>query len=134
MIPDEDRGPGWLRDYGYTDYSQIQADIKAMEQFATKLSANVKDNYAPHLGTVTDAMATRLPDPPSEFIELVTFLSIHNTAQDAAHRNVYNYAGGTEIFMHPTPRGVAIRDTSEQVTAEINQSREYLESRLAKVA
>ena len=98
MIPDEDRGPGWLRDYGYTDYSQIQADIKAMEQFATKLSANVKDNYAPHLTTVTDAMSTKLPDPPSEFIELVTFLSIHNTAQDAAHKNVYNYANGTEGF------------------------------------
>ena len=98
MIPEEDRGPQWLRDYGYTDFSQIEADIKAMEQFATKLSANVKDNYAPHLTTVTDAMSTRLPDPPSEFIELITFLFVHNEAQNTAHQNVYNYANGTEGF------------------------------------
>ncbi len=98
MIPDEDRGPAWLRDYGYTDFSQIEADIQAMEQFATKLSANVKDNYAPHLSTVTTAMSTRLPDPPAEFIELTTFLSAHNEAQNVAHQNVYNYANGTQGF------------------------------------
>lgn len=98
MIPDEDRGPAWLRDYGYTDFSQIEADIQAMEQFATKLSANVKDNYAPHLSTVTTAMSTRLPDPPAEFIELTTFLFAHNEAQNVAHQNVYNYANGTQGF------------------------------------
>jgi hypothetical protein len=98
VIPEEDRGPAWLRDYGYTDFSQIEADIEAMEKFATKLSADVKDNYAPHLSTVTDAMSTRLPDPPSEFIELLTFLFAHNEAQDVAHQNVYNYANGTQGF------------------------------------
>ncbi|WP_433298099.1 hypothetical protein ACQP2F_42545 [Actinoplanes sp. CA-030573] len=98
MIPEEDRGPAWLRDYGYTDFSQIEADIQAMEHFAAKLSANVKDNYAPHLTTVTDAMSTRLPDPPSEFIELLTFLFVHNDAQNVAHQNVYSYANKTQGF------------------------------------
>lgn len=41
------------------------------------------------------------------------------------------YAGYTEIFMHPTPRGVPILETAGQVTAEINRSRAYLESLLA---
>ncbi|GAA2640849.1 hypothetical protein [Paractinoplanes durhamensis] len=98
MIPDEDRGPAWLRDYGYTDFGQIEADIDAMEQFASKLSATVEDNYAPHLSTVTEAMSTRLPDPPSEFIELLTFLSAHRDVADVAHQNVYNYANGTQDF------------------------------------
>ncbi|GIF24463.1 hypothetical protein BJ973_007943 [Actinoplanes tereljensis] len=98
MIPEEDRGPAWLRDYGYTDFSSIEADIQAMEQFASKLSATVQDDYAPHLATVTDAMATRLPDPPGEFVELFTFLSAHRDVADVAHQNVYNYANGTQDF------------------------------------
>ncbi|MEM7478555.1 MAG: sugar phosphate isomerase/epimerase family protein [Planctomycetota bacterium] len=39
-----------------------------------------------------------------------------------------NYQGWTEIFMHPVPRGIPILETAAQVSAEINRSREYLES------
>ena len=98
MIPEEDRGPTWLRDYGYTDFSRIEADIAAMETFAAKLSASVQNGYAPYLAGVTGAMSTRLPDPPSEFIELLTFLFAHNEAQNITHQNVYNYANGTQGF------------------------------------
>jgi len=38
MIPEEDRGPAWLRDYGYADFGQIEADIQAMERFAATLA------------------------------------------------------------------------------------------------
>lgn len=38
-----------------------------------------------------------------------------------------NYQGRTEIFMHPVPRGILIRDTIEAVTDEINLARRYLE-------
>ncbi|MBI1246682.1 TIM barrel protein [bacterium] len=38
-----------------------------------------------------------------------------------------DYAGWTEIFMHPVPRGIPILETTRQVTAEINQARDYLE-------
>lgn len=41
------------------------------------------------------------------------------------------YRGYTEIFMHPTPRGIPILPTAAQVTAEINRGRQYLESLLA---
>ncbi|WP_235935323.1 sugar phosphate isomerase/epimerase family protein [Candidatus Laterigemmans baculatus] len=37
------------------------------------------------------------------------------------------YTGRTEIFMHPTPRGVPILDSTAAVTAEINRARHYLE-------
>ena len=38
-----------------------------------------------------------------------------------------NYAGWTEIFMHPVPRGIPILESTAAVTAEINRSRTYLE-------
>jgi sugar phosphate isomerase/epimerase len=37
------------------------------------------------------------------------------------------YAGWTEIFMHPVPRGVPILDTAPEVTAEIERGRMHLE-------
>jgi sugar phosphate isomerase/epimerase len=39
-----------------------------------------------------------------------------------------SYAGRVEVFMHPTPRGVPILDTTADVTAEINRAREHLET------
>jgi sugar phosphate isomerase/epimerase len=36
------------------------------------------------------------------------------------------YAGWTEIFMHPVPRGIPILESVDEVTAEINHSRQYL--------
>jgi sugar phosphate isomerase/epimerase len=36
------------------------------------------------------------------------------------------YQGWTEIFMHPVPRGIPILETTTEVTAEINRSREYI--------
>jgi sugar phosphate isomerase/epimerase len=40
------------------------------------------------------------------------------------------YAGWTEIFMHPVPRGIPILETTAEVTAEINRSRNYLANRI----
>ncbi|MEZ6139443.1 MAG: sugar phosphate isomerase/epimerase [Zavarzinella sp.] len=37
------------------------------------------------------------------------------------------YLGWVEIFMHPTPRGLPILDTTKEVTAEINLARNYLQ-------
>lgn len=40
------------------------------------------------------------------------------------------FAGWTEIFMHPVPRGIPILETAKEVTEEINVSRRYLEGLL----
>jgi sugar phosphate isomerase/epimerase len=37
------------------------------------------------------------------------------------------YRGWTEVFMHPTPRGIPILPTVAEVTAEINRARSYLQ-------
>lgn len=99
MIPEQDRGPAWLRDYGYTDFGDIAADIAAMEQFAKRLAADLQDNYVPHLTGVTDAMLTELPSPAATFPELVEFMTAHQTAQDSTQTNVYNFANGTNHFV-----------------------------------
>lgn len=43
------------------------------------------------------------------------------------------YAGPTEIFMHPVPRGIPILETAAAVTAEINRARQYLEKCLKAI-
>lgn len=48
----------------------------------------------------------------------------------AALRKV-DYAGYTSIFMHPYPRGRAIRETISEVTEELIRARKYLDSCLA---
>jgi hypothetical protein len=98
MIPEEDLGPAWLRDYGHTDFGDIAADIAAMEEFAKKLAADVQNNYVPHLNGVTDAMLTELPQPAATFPELVEFMTAHNTAQTVTQENVFNFANGTNHF------------------------------------
>jgi len=98
MIPEEDRGPGWLRDYGHTEFGDIAADIAAMEEFAKKLAADVEKNYVPHLNGVTDAMLTQLPQPAATFPELVDFMTSHNSAQTVTQENVFNFANGTNHF------------------------------------
>ncbi len=37
------------------------------------------------------------------------------------------YTGWTEVFMHPVPRGIPILPTAEEVTAEVNRARAYLD-------
>lgn len=98
MIPEGDRGAAWLRDYGSTQFGDIEADIAAMEEFAHRLAADVQANYVPHVTAVTDAMLTELPPPAGTFAELVAFLTAHHAAQDTTQTNVYNFANGTHRF------------------------------------
>ena len=48
----------------------------------------------------------------------------------AALRKI-DYAGWTEVFMHPVPRGIPIMPTAGEVTAHINHARHYLEKCLS---
>jgi len=44
----------------------------------------------------------------------------------AALRKI-QFAGWTQVFMHPVPRGIPILETAGEVTAEINRSRAFLD-------
>jgi hypothetical protein len=89
-LPDEDRGPVWLR-----DWQQIEADIAAMADFARQLRAEVEINYAPHASRVTDELTTPLPCPPAPFTELVELLTVHRAAEQDTANIVYYYTDKT---------------------------------------
>ena len=91
-LPEEDNGPRWLSDYG-----DIEADINRMEEFAAKLAAEVRTNYATHLSQVTQAMSTTLVSHEA-FPELHGFMQAHRVAQEQTHANVYTYRDATGGF------------------------------------
>jgi hypothetical protein len=97
-MPVDQSGESSQIQYNFTDLSQIEADVAAMESFAKALAADVQNNYAPNMRHVTNAMLTEIPQPPADFIELYTFLYAHREAQDVTQQNVYNYANGTSRF------------------------------------
>jgi hypothetical protein len=98
MIPEEDRGPSWLRDYGFTDFGDIAADINAMAEYAQKLAADVEANYNPHYDGMAAAFQTELPPPNEGFYELMSFMESHSAARAATHDNVYAFGQGTTVF------------------------------------
>ncbi|HWS33603.1 MAG TPA: hypothetical protein VN408_12775 [Actinoplanes sp.] len=96
-IPEEDRGPAWLRDYDYSDFGNIEADIQAMKEYAAKLQSSVEGSYAPHAQTVSETMMSPLPPAPN-FPELHLFLNAHDQVQLATQENVYGYIDNTYKF------------------------------------
>lgn len=98
MIDDSDQSPAWLRDYKYTDFSEIAADIDGMTTAAQQLLTDVQKNYIPHRDQVSTGMMTQLPDVPGEFVELSSFLLVHNGAQNSTLKNVFNYGKGSNRY------------------------------------
>ncbi|GAA2548886.1 hypothetical protein GCM10010435_18120 [Winogradskya consettensis] len=90
MIPEEDRGPAWLSDYG-----SIEADIQQMEDFAKGLKAEVADGYAPHANQVAEVMMQDLPDSLPLFTELGDFMAEHNKVKNVTLANTLNFGTGT---------------------------------------
>lgn len=43
------------------------------------------------------------------------------------------FDGWTEIFMHSFPRGTSVKNTASGVTAELNESRKYMEQCISKI-
>lgn len=83
-LPEEDRGPAWLGDYG-----DIEADFTRMAEFAARLRAEVIDNYLPHLALVYDDMTVALPEVHQSFPELLTFLTTHQASQEVTRDNIH---------------------------------------------
>ncbi|MFI5932846.1 hypothetical protein [Actinoplanes sp. NPDC051494] len=90
MLPEEDRGPAWLSDYG-----AIEADIQAMEDFAKGLASEVSKGYDPHFQKVEAAMKIQLPLGDPRFKELVSFMEQHHRVQTQTFDNAYYFAPGT---------------------------------------
>jgi sugar phosphate isomerase/epimerase len=104
----------------------LPQDAKQLADLIRALGDGLTVFYAWQHG---EGCMTKMPKE-KELLQMPGRGSLDFTPLLAALRDI-RFSGWTEIFMHPTPRGVPILDTAEDVTAEINRSRVYLERCLA---
>ncbi|MEU8079501.1 hypothetical protein AB0B31_29155 [Catellatospora citrea] len=85
-LPEEDKGPAWLRDYGresgYTksnamtgyDEGSLAVDLQSLVDFAEALENEHTKDYRPHADEVFKDMSVKVADPHADFIELCSSL------------------------------------------------------------
>jgi hypothetical protein len=89
-LPEEDKGPGWLRDWGsktghteldtftgYVDPDALAVDIGSLVAFAKALQAEHENDFRPHVKTVFDEMAATPAQPDGRFVELTESMTHH---------------------------------------------------------
>ena len=98
----------------------IEADIVALEHFASRLADAVDRDYAPGAVTASNSLLTRLSAADRFFTELSLFVHAHEQAQDAILQNVYNYANGTyRLAVDAYEAGEAYRSADAGAAARI---------------
>jgi hypothetical protein len=89
-LPEEDRGPAWLRDWGnetghtdvdnfsgYVDPDALSVDIGSLVAFAQALQSEHEQDYRPHVQTVFRQMSAVVAPPDARFVELTEGLTHH---------------------------------------------------------
>lgn len=82
-LPEEDKGPAWLRDWGsktgytrtdsstgYVDGQSLAVDINSLVAFADALQTEHEQDYRPHVREVFDGMSAQPAGPDERFVEL----------------------------------------------------------------
>ncbi|MBV1849106.1 hypothetical protein [Catellatospora tritici] len=113
-LPEEDKGPAWLRDYGrgsgytkassFTGYDEgtLAIELEDLKLFADVLEKEHMLDYRPHAKTVFEQMATVVQAPDKRFQELCAGMQGHRDmlvqAADALARHdeaVLNFVTAT---------------------------------------
>jgi hypothetical protein len=89
-LPEEDKGPAWLRDWGnktgytgtdtqtgYVDGQSLAVDINSLVAFANALQTEHEQDYRPHVREVYDGMAANPAGPDARFVELNEVMTHH---------------------------------------------------------
>jgi len=105
----------------------LPQDVELLGKLIRNLAGNIHMFYAWQHGM---GCMTKLPKE-QELLQMPGRGTLDFRMVLAALHEI-NYAGFTEIFMHPVPRGVPILEPTAAVTAEINRARHYLERCLAE--
>jgi sugar phosphate isomerase/epimerase len=106
----------------------LPQDVKGLSDLIRALGEGLTVFYAWQHG---EGCMTRMPKE-KELLQMPGRGTLDFTPLLAALRDI-RFAGWTEIFMHPTPRGTAILELPSDVTAEINRSRTYLNTCLSAI-
>jgi len=89
-LPEEDRGPVWLRDWGnktgfteldtfsgYVDSNALAVDIGTLVAFANALQTEHEQDFRPHVSEVYEGMTAAPAGPDARFIELTEAMTHH---------------------------------------------------------
>jgi len=89
-LPEEDRGPAWLRDWGsktgytgtdsfsgYVDGSSLAVNVDSLVAFANALQTEHEQDFRPHVREVFDGMSAEPAGPDARFVELTEAMSHH---------------------------------------------------------
>jgi len=101
----------------------LPQDESLLSELIVQLGDTIKMFYAWQHGK---GCMTQLPKE-DELLQMPGRGSLDFAPLLAALRKIH-YQGWTEIFMHPFPRGIPILETTDEVTAEINRARSYLDA------
>jgi sugar phosphate isomerase/epimerase len=125
----------YLRDLSPSKYLKVGLAPYHLTQDSEELATLIRDLgdsiamfYAWQHGK---GCMTRLPKE-DELLQLPGHGSLDFSPLMTALRDI-QYQGWTEIFMHPVPRGIPILETADEVTNEINRSRDYLTECIRKI-
>jgi len=102
--------------------------VAQMPKLIEDLGSNVVFFYAQEHGS---GFTEKLPKE-KELMQLPGFGGGLDYRPLLAALKKINYQGFVEIFMHPTPRGIPILPTTQEITTAVNKSRAYLERCVSK--
>jgi hypothetical protein len=111
-IPEEDKGPAWLRDYGeksgnletdtrwgyQVEKDSFAVDLKGLQEFGAKLKTELEQDYVPHANTAVTYMATEVTVLPEAFLELCSAVDHQSKSLDALRDHLTRHYEAVKAF------------------------------------
>ncbi|WP_162908362.1 hypothetical protein [Allorhizocola rhizosphaerae] len=133
-LPEEDRGPAWLRDWGrntgytesnpmtgWVDGRALQVDVQDLQAFANALQTEFEQDFLPHLDEVYRLMEKTPASPDERFIELTESMTHHRDVlvQTSTVLEAHKQAV-TAFFTAAREIGNAYRGADELTAAKVS--------------
>jgi hypothetical protein len=111
-IPEEDKGPAWLRNYGeksgnletnntwgyQAETDAFAVDLVGLKEFGSKLKVELDQDYAPHAKTVGTYMATEMQMLPAAFLELCNVVDTQAASLDVLRDHLTRHYQAVAAF------------------------------------
>src|SRR5262245_56815198 len=111
-LPEEDRGPAWLRDWGretghtdldsfsgYVDPDALAVDIQSLVKFAEALEAEQTSALRPHVQTVLEGFCAVTAHPDARFVELTEGMLHHREMLELTTTALANHDTSVAAFV-----------------------------------
>ena len=133
-LPEEDRGPAWLRDWGrrtgytesdpmtgYVDGNALQVDVQDLLAFSQALQTEFEQDYLPHLDEVYRLMEKAPSAPDERFVELTEGMTHHRDVLVQTSTILEEHKQAVVAFFTAAKEiGNAYRGTDELTAARVS--------------